>query len=76
VNHKRVHRVYREAGLMIRRKKRKHCVREGQPLLARTAANQEWALDFLHDAVECGRAIRVLSVVDAYTRECLEAVKE
>jgi putative transposase len=71
VNHKRVHRVYREAGLMLRRKKRKHCVREGRPLLARTAANQEWALDFLHDAVECGRAIRVLSVVDAYTRECL-----
>jgi putative transposase len=71
VNHKRVHRVYREAGLMIRRKKRKHCLREGKPLLARTAANQEWALDFVHDAVECGRAIRVLSVVDAYTRECL-----
>ena len=71
VNHKRVHRVYREAGLMIRRKKRKHCVREGKPLQARTSANQEWALDFVHDAVECGRAIRVLSVVDAYTRECL-----
>jgi len=71
VNHKRVHRVYREAGLMIRRKKRKHCVREGRPLLARTSANQEWALDFVYDAVECGRAIRVLSVVDAYTRECL-----
>ena len=71
VNHKRVHRVYREAGLMLRRKKRKHCVREGKPLVARTSANQEWALDFLHDAVECGRAIRVLSVVDAYTRECL-----
>ncbi len=71
VNHKRVHRVYREAGLMIRRKKRKHCVREGKPLLVRTAANQEWALDFVHDAVACGRTIRVLSVVDAYTRECL-----
>jgi len=71
VNHKRVHRVYREAGLMIRRKKRKHCVREGRPLLARTSANQEWALDFVHDAVECGRTIRVLSVVDAFTRECL-----
>jgi putative transposase len=71
VNHKRVHRVYREAGLMLRRKKRKHCVREGKPLLERTSANQEWALDFVHDAVECGRAIRVLSVVDAYTRECL-----
>ena len=71
VNHKRVHRVYLEAGLSIRRKKRKHCVRTGQPLRACTAANQEWALDFVHDAVESGRAIRVLSVVDAYTRECL-----
>src|SRR5450755_2533524 len=71
VNHKRVQRVYREAGLSIRRKKRKHCVRSGQPLRACGAANQEWALDFVHDAVESGRAIRVLSVVDAYTRECL-----
>ena len=71
VNHKRLHRVYREAGLMIRRKKRKHCVRAGKPLGERTAANQEWALDFVHDAVASGRTIRVLSVVDAYTRECL-----
>jgi len=71
VNHKRVHRVYREAGLVLRRKKRKHCVRVGAPLRARTAANQEWALDFVHDAVGGGRAIRVLSVVDGYTRECL-----
>jgi putative transposase len=71
VNHKRVHRVYREAGLSLRRKKRKHCARVGKPLVARTSANQEWGLDFVHDAVECGRAIRVLSVVDAYTRECL-----
>jgi putative transposase len=71
VNHKRLHRIYCEAGLRIRRKKRKHCVRGGKPLVARTAANQEWALDFAHDAVACGRAIRVLSVVDAYTRECL-----
>ena len=71
VNHKRVHRVYRESGLSLRRRKRKHCVRQGQPLQVCTAANQEWALDFAHDAVACGRAIRVLSVVDAYTRECL-----
>ena len=35
VNHKRLHRVYREAGLAIRRKKRKHCVREGRPLQVR-----------------------------------------
>jgi putative transposase len=71
VNHKRVHRLYREAGLSLRRKKRKHCVRAGQPLQRCTVANQEWALDFAHDAVESGRAIRVLSVVDGCTRECL-----
>jgi putative transposase len=71
VNHKRVERVYRDAGLALRRKKRKHCVRVGRPLVPRTAANQEWALDFVHDAVACGRTIRVLSIVDAYTRECL-----
>src|SRR5579859_5707115 len=71
INHKRLHRIYCEAGLMIRRRKRKHCARVGQPLRSWTAANQEWALDFAHDAVACGRAIRVLSVVDAYTRECL-----
>jgi putative transposase len=71
VNHNKLYRIHRAAGLSIRRKKRKHCVRVGQPLRAWTAANQEWALDFVHDAVDCGRAIRVLSVVDAYTRECL-----
>jgi len=71
VNHKRVHRVYREAGLTLRRKKRKHCARQSAPLRQYTAANQEWALDFVHDAIAAGRAIRVLSVVDAFTRECL-----
>ena len=71
VNHKRMYRVYREAGLCLKRKKRKHCARAGAPLRALTAANQEWALDFVHDAIAAGRGIRVLSVVDAYTRECL-----
>jgi putative transposase len=71
VNHKRVHRLYREAGLALRRKKRKHAVRVRQPLGVYTAANQEWALDFVHDVVASGRSIRVLNVIDAYTRESL-----
>jgi len=71
VNHKRVYRVYREAGLMIRRKARKRLLRAGSPRPAVTAPNQEWALDFVHDAAESGRAFRALSVVDVYTRECL-----
>jgi len=71
VNHKRVYRVYREAGLMIRRKPRKRLVRLGAPRPAPSGPNQEWAVDFVHDAAERGRAFRVLSVLDVCTRECL-----
>lgn len=71
VNHKRVFRVYREAGLAVRRKARKRLVREGSPQPVLTAANQEWAVDFAHDALANGRAIRVLTVEDEYTRESL-----
>ena len=71
VNHKRVHRIYCEAGLALRRKKRKHCVRTHVPLGVYTEANQEWALDFVHDATASGRSIRVLNVIDAFTRESL-----
>jgi putative transposase len=71
VNHKKVYRVYREAGLMIRRRRRKRLLRAGfvRPMV--TGANQEWALDFVHDAAESGRKFRVLSVIDVCTRECL-----
>jgi putative transposase len=40
-------------------------------LTAVTDANEEWALDFVSDAIASGRSIRLLSVVDAYTRECV-----
>jgi putative transposase len=71
INHKRVHRLYREAGLALKRKKRKHCVRASQPLGVYTTADQEWALDFVHDVTASGRSFRVLNVIDAYTRESL-----
>ena len=71
VNHKRVWRVYREAGLCVKRKKRKRWVRAGRPAMVLSGANQEWALDFVHDVLGTGQRVRVLSVLDAYTRECL-----
>ena len=71
VNHKRVCRVYREAGLCLQRKKRKHWSGQVRRLRQCSAANQEWAFDFVHDVLAAGRTIRVLSVLDAYTRECL-----
>ena len=71
VNHKRVYRVYREAGLMIRRKARRRLRREGAARPTLNGPNQEWALDFVQDAAAGGRKFRALSVVDPYTRECL-----
>ena len=71
VNHKRVWRIYREAGLSVKRRKRKPLVRIGRPLEAATMRNEEWALDFVSDSIATGRRIRLLNVADAYTRECL-----
>ena len=71
VNVKRVYRLYTEQGLAVRRRKRKRLVRErvAEPLLTR--ANQEWAMDFIVDGLANGRMVRILSVIDAFTRECL-----
>ncbi len=71
VNHKRVWRVYRAAELCVKRRRRKRLVRVGTPAVAATRANERWSLDFVSDGLASGRAIRVLSVVDTYTRECL-----
>jgi putative transposase len=71
VNVKRVYRLYVEEGLMVRRKRRKRLVREHAAEPRLTRANQEWAMDFIVDGLSTGRMVRILSVVDAYTRECL-----
>jgi putative transposase len=71
VNAKRVRRVYRAAGLQVKRLRRRRLTRNVAPRTTLTAANQEWALDFASDVTAGGRRLRVLSVIDAYTRECL-----
>jgi putative transposase len=38
------------------------------------AANEHWAMDFIHDQLADGTAFRVLSIVDLYTRECVGLV--
>ena len=56
---------------MVRRLRRKRLVRpanQGRQLLH---SNQERAVDFACDALGTGRAIRLLAIVDAFTRECL-----
>ena len=72
VNHKRVERLYRAEGLAVRRRKRKSPARvlRGRPPTP-GRANEQWALDFLEDSLASGRTIRLLSVIDVYTREAL-----
>jgi putative transposase len=73
INHKRVHRLYREDGLSLRLKRpRRHVSaanRERQP--AAREPNELWSMDFVSDALFDGRRLRALTVVDAFTREAL-----
>lgn len=70
VNVKRIYRLYRHAHLAVRRLKRKRLERTVAVNAMLTAPNQEWALDFVSDGVASGRGIRILTVVDGFTRQC------
>lgn len=72
INHKRVARLYRTEGLAVRRRTRKRVARAraAQPLVP-THPNEQWAADFVSDALAWGRAIRLFAVVDVCTREAL-----
>lgn len=72
VNYKRVERLYQEAKLQVRRRKRKKVpVGERQPLVRPTAANQVWSMDFVFDRTAEGRVIKCLTIVDDATHEAV-----
>jgi putative transposase len=72
VNRKRVYRIYRDAGLAVRRRKRKRIGPfERKPLPKPSAANLSWSMDFVADGLIGGRRLRCLTIVDDCTRECL-----
>jgi putative transposase len=75
VNHKRVERIWRREGLKVPRKQPKRgrlwladgsCIR-----LRPTHRDHVWSYDFLFDRTRDGRAVKILTVIDEYTRECL-----
>ena len=71
-NHKRVYRVYCQMGLNLRRRaKRVLPKRIAQPLEVSLFPNRQWALDFMHDTLYCGKRFRTLNIIDEGTRECL-----
>lgn len=74
VNEKRVHRLYGKAGLALRKLKRKRIRREPVPQVLLTRPQQEWAMDFVHDAARNGQNLRFLGVMDQYTRQCVRLV--
>jgi len=72
VNRKRVYRLYREAGLAVRRRKRKRIgLFERKPLPKPTAANVSWSIDLVAAGLIGGRRLRCWTIVDDCTRECL-----
>ena len=72
-NHKRVYRLYREQGLSLRHKrpKRNKAAKLRQPKTTAQHVNQMWSMDFVADNLFDGRKLRMLTVVDCFTRESL-----
>jgi len=71
VNRKRTYRLYTALGMQVRTKRRKKLVRPRIPMAVPTQVNERWSLDFVHDQLTDGRRIRVLNIVDDYSRTCV-----
>ena len=73
INHKRVYRLYCQEGLMLRTEKPKRHVscqrRTERPVAA--GVDESWSMDFMSDELFDGRRIRLLTIVDNFSRESL-----
>jgi transposase InsO family protein len=75
VNHKRVERIWRQEGLKVPQKQPKRgrlWLNDGSCIRLRPERrNHVWTYDFVHERTRDGRALRLLTVIDEYTRQCL-----
>ena len=77
MNHKKLHRLYREERLQVRRRGgRKPALGTRAPMTISQGANQRWSLDFLSDGLADWPPLRILAIVDDFTRECLALVAD
>ena len=78
VNHKRVERIWRQEGLKVPQKqpkRRRLWFNDGSCIRQRAEyPNHLWSYDFVADRTHDGRPIRILAIVDEYSRECLALV--
>jgi len=73
VNHKRVYRLYTEASLTVRkRRKAKRPLSERVPLQLARSINEVWSMDFVSDSLANGRRIKCLTVADDFSHESVE----
>ncbi len=72
INHKRVDRIYAEARLQVRRRRRKKVpLADRQPLGRPERPNDVWSADFVFDRTADGRVLKCLTVVDDATHEAV-----
>lgn len=71
INVKRVHRLYCLEGLQVRmrRRRQKRLSLHRGPAPVPVGRNERWSMDFIHDQLADGRAFRVLTVIDNWSRE-------
>lgn len=73
INHKKTFRIYKTLNLKVQKRGgRRRALGQRVDCLALERINQEWSLDFVHDALTNGRRIRMLTIVDDFTRESLK----
>ena len=73
VNHKRVYRLYKNANLAVRRRKKvKRPPNEHVPLQIARKVNDVWSMDFVSDSLSNGRRIKCLTVADDFSHECVD----
>lgn len=73
VNHKRVYRLYKNANLAVRRRKKvKRPPNERLPLQIARKVNDVWSMDFVSDSLSNSRRIKCLTVADDFSHECID----
>ena len=70
INHKKTRRIYNELGLQLRKKppKRRVKAKLRDDRKEATGPHETWAMDFVHDQLATGRKVRILTVVDTFSR--------
>ena len=72
VNHKRIHRIYKDEGLMVRTKRRrKHAAKSRLKPLPAMRPAEHWSVDFVADQLADGRRFRIFTAIDHFSRECV-----